>query len=320
MFKAGERVVFVNPEKVVDKSMIIPKHLEIVTIQSYFRQMWGCDFYYIKETLDSILSQSFKEFEVVIYGNYNDKEVPIHDQRVHVYYEPINQGLGHNLNEGYLHATGDIVVFMSANDIMLPGALQDIWNSFQMFKEIGIVVRPYYFFNNNWHRPIRVTKSNNLSQSDLIALCGQMSGIGVRKSCMLRPFSNNTFVEFVSAMIPILNQYDYGFIHEPNVAIRNEGGGSYNPKVYEQSPTLNWIEVCKDNVEWAKEICGRNYVGLIQVKGYGGMWKFVKEVWYMIRLEPINLLSPKFWLYIIPLLLIPASLIRWMVNVWWRTR
>lgn len=98
---------------------IIPSHpLLSVTIATYNVQ----DF--IRESIESILNQTFQEFEVIcIDDGSKDHTVPIlqeyaaKDQRIKVIAKQQNQGLAVARNESLALATGKYVVFFDGDDI-----------------------------------------------------------------------------------------------------------------------------------------------------------------------------------------------------------
>lgn len=87
---------------------------------------------YLSACLDSILSQSYKNLEIIIINDgstdfslkiaetYAEKE-----DRIKVYSYP-NEGLSEARNRGLKLATGDYVAFVDADDILLPNALQQL--------------------------------------------------------------------------------------------------------------------------------------------------------------------------------------------------
>ncbi|MFD3410972.1 CDP-glycerol glycerophosphotransferase family protein [Streptomyces cyaneofuscatus] len=88
---------------------------------------------YLHACLDSVLSQSFKDFEVVVVDDCSpDACGPIADEyarrdpRVTALHLPRNAGLGPARNAGVERATGDYLIFLDGDDTLLPESLQAI--------------------------------------------------------------------------------------------------------------------------------------------------------------------------------------------------
>lgn len=83
---------------------------------------------YLKEAIDSILSQSYTDFEFLIVDDGStDKSLEIissyEDKRILLIKNVINLGLAKSLNSGIKHARGKYIARMDADDIALPSRL-----------------------------------------------------------------------------------------------------------------------------------------------------------------------------------------------------
>ncbi|MEU4238801.1 bifunctional glycosyltransferase family 2 protein/CDP-glycerol:glycerophosphate glycerophosphotransferase [Actinoplanes sp. NPDC026619] len=85
---------------------------------------------YLRQCLDSMLSQSFEDFEVVAVDDCSPDhsgeilaEYAARDPRVRVITSPANVGLGMARNLGLEHATGDYVWFLDSDDWLAVGSL-----------------------------------------------------------------------------------------------------------------------------------------------------------------------------------------------------
>ncbi|MFJ6443692.1 CDP-glycerol glycerophosphotransferase family protein [Streptomyces sp. NPDC091649] len=88
---------------------------------------------YLHACLDSVLSQSFKDYEVIVVDDCSpDACGPIADEyarrdpRVTALHLPRNSGLGPARNAGMGRAGGDYLIFLDGDDTLLPDALQTI--------------------------------------------------------------------------------------------------------------------------------------------------------------------------------------------------
>ncbi|HKQ99583.1 MAG TPA: glycosyltransferase family A protein, partial [Pyrinomonadaceae bacterium] len=85
---------------------------------------------YIRETLDSVFAQTFKEFEVIIVNDGSpdtaelERELQPYLNRVR-YIKQENRGAGAARNEGVRAARGEFVAFLDADDLWLPDYLSE---------------------------------------------------------------------------------------------------------------------------------------------------------------------------------------------------
>jgi glycosyltransferase involved in cell wall biosynthesis len=86
--------------------------------------VYNCELY-IKEAVDSILNQTFSDFEFLIIDDAStDKTVSIvqtyNDPRIRLFEKPVNTGLTNSLNYGLSIAKGEYIARMDGDDISLP--------------------------------------------------------------------------------------------------------------------------------------------------------------------------------------------------------
>lgn len=84
----------------------------------------------IEETIKSIVSQDYENFEyVIIDGGSTDHTLDIvekyRDKIATIISEP-DKGISDAFNKGIKHATGEIIGIINSDDILLPGALQAV--------------------------------------------------------------------------------------------------------------------------------------------------------------------------------------------------
>lgn len=82
----------------------------------------------ISRTLNSVLTQSYTDFEIVVVddGSTDDSAsyvLSMHDERVRYHYKK-NGGVSSARNEGIKLAAGEWLFFLDADDILLPGSLE----------------------------------------------------------------------------------------------------------------------------------------------------------------------------------------------------
>ena len=121
---------------------------------------------YIREAIDSILSQTYKDFElIVINDGSTDESVKIiqsyTDKRIVFVNNTQNVGLIKTLNIGLKLAKGKFIARMDADDIALPERFQLQLNKFESNKNLIVVSSDYYLLTGN-----KLKYSNNFSGSD----------------------------------------------------------------------------------------------------------------------------------------------------------
>ena len=102
----------------------------------------------IKQSLMSVLSQSYPDFEVVIVDDGStDQSVAqveeIQDPRIRLIRQE-NGGPSKARNTGVKNAKGDWILFLDADDELLPGALQYFDRSVRCNPSIGFICAPFY--------------------------------------------------------------------------------------------------------------------------------------------------------------------------------
>lgn len=90
---------------------------------------------YLRETLDSICSQTLEELEIILLDDGSTdnsarimKEYAKHDSRIQYHRQP-NQGLSVARNQAMKHATGKYIYFMDSDDILDKNALQQCYQT-----------------------------------------------------------------------------------------------------------------------------------------------------------------------------------------------
>lgn len=107
---------------------------------------------YIKRCLDSILNQSYEDFEVIIINDGStDKSDEIisnylSDARIK-YFKQENKGIGATRNFGISKANGEYITFLDIDDYFDIQALDKMIN-FSLKNDLDIVVTDYYFQSN----------------------------------------------------------------------------------------------------------------------------------------------------------------------------
>lgn len=108
---------------------------------------------YISKTVDSILNQSFTDFEFIIINDCSkDNTFKIlsryDDKRIKIINNKKNLGLYKSLNIGFNNSSGDFIARIDADDIAFPNRLQVQYDYLKCNPSIGLVGCNYYEINS----------------------------------------------------------------------------------------------------------------------------------------------------------------------------
>ncbi|MEV5015435.1 bifunctional glycosyltransferase family 2 protein/CDP-glycerol:glycerophosphate glycerophosphotransferase [Streptomyces sp. NPDC053780] len=105
---------------------------------------------YLHACLESVLSQSFQDFEVIVVDDRSPDacgaiadEFTDRDPRVRAVHLPQNQGLGPARNAGIERAGGDYLVFLDGDDTLAPGALRALADRVKETGDPDVLVYDY---------------------------------------------------------------------------------------------------------------------------------------------------------------------------------
>ena len=157
---------------------------------------------YIKETIDSILNQTYQDFEIILSDDCstdNTIEVvkSINDDRIKIFQTSFNVGINGNVNNAMNHATGDYFIILGGDDKLRLNYLEklnEVINNTSIDviypqltsideKSNYILGKNYYF----WKCPNR-TKDDMLHELFLNGNCVPSPGMCVRKEALLSLF------------------------------------------------------------------------------------------------------------------------------------
>ena len=122
---------------------------------------------YIKKAIESILNQSYKDFEyIIIDDNSTDKTWKIiksfanKDTRIKAYINKRNLGIPLNRNRGIKLARGKYIVWQDADDISKKHRIKKLYEFMENNKEVGICGSYIQFFSGkkNLNRRLYNTK------------------------------------------------------------------------------------------------------------------------------------------------------------------
>ena len=150
--------------------------------------------YYIRQTLQSILKQDYKHFEILLIYDDEDqtdlvllKKLSNNDKRIKLIINKKNIGAGMSRNKAIKLSKGDYIAFIDADDIWHRNKLQQ-QISFMKKNQINLCHTSYYIVNRN-NKKIGLRKAKKLKFKDLLKSCDVgLSTVMIKKKLLKNNF------------------------------------------------------------------------------------------------------------------------------------
>jgi len=300
---------------------------------------------YIHDCIGSIAKQTYKNYEIIICNDASKDEEELKaflkiykDKKINIKFSQNEKNLGYsrNLKQCVSKAIGDLIFLMSQDDIILDkNHFKELVSIFSKHPKIGVLTRPYYWFDTDINTPIRITPKSNQEIIDIkkdifekfipvIETVGQLSGLVYRKKYLNTAFNTNVFTAHIYPFFHIMKNYDCYFLQKYSVAIRTSSSQTrFLSSIYNPSPLLTWVEMFK-TVFSGKEFTNirlksvdyfsKNYLDIVQIKNYGYFKDLLADIYCFIKFRKRNLFSIKFWFYVIMVLITPRFILRRLVD------
>ncbi len=288
---------------------------------------------YVGEALESILNQSYRNFEIIISDDCSTDDTvkrvkSFKDKRIRVYRTLRNLGYGDNLKTFKSKISGDIMFMMAQDDLLTPDALFKVAQAYHLDDDVGAVIRPYYQFDHDPKIPVRHAPSPDVNNDLLISIfddkkiieriieaSGLLSALSYRVKFMETDFHEDVFPAHAYPFFSIFKKHKIVFLHDYIVAVRIfSSQARFKSSIYEPSPVETWVKmfntVLKERMyNKVRENCidyaSRNYVGLVQIRNYSSYKNLLREILIHLKYRWINILNPRFLAYCIICLLTP---------------
>lgn len=193
---------------------------------------------YLAEAVESVLRQSMSDWELIAIdnGSSDDSHEVLRrfasDPRVHLFLHTENDAISRRLNQGVASATGDFVSFLYSDDWYLPTKLEKQLARFdELGASCGVVYGPAVAHSQasgaRWQLP-SFRGSGRILKSFLLqyprANMDMLSPLS-RTDCFRRyPFYEDIFAEGEASYLKLAMSYEFSFLPEPLVILRNHGG------------------------------------------------------------------------------------------------
>lgn len=302
----------------------------------------------IGETLRSILSQGFLNFEIIISDDAstdNTEKIArsFSDPRIKFFKNAKNLGYPGNLNAAMEHARGDIIFLMGQDDILGTDALRNTYQAFKISGDIGAVTRPYFWFDEKIDVPVRAKKQLNAQRNEVVRISDnperivavfetldQLSGLAYRREFMDLPFHPDIFPCHVYPFASIFKKHPIVYLKDYNVAVRIRSSQSRKiSSIYDKSPILSWVEMFEtvfkeDKFKKIRAYCvahfvAVNYVGLLQIKNYARFKYLLREIGYLLKYRWQNIFSIQFWFFSLLSILTPPFILILTID-WYKNK
>jgi glycosyltransferase involved in cell wall biosynthesis len=302
----------------------------------------------IGETLRSILSQSFTNYEIIIQEDASGDNIEeviknFNDPRIKFFRNEKNLSYAVNMEAGRKNCTGDILYLMGQDDILGKDALLNTYNAFKLSDDIGAVTRPYYWFDKEIEIPVRAKDQLNPKKNETVRIVDnsarivevfktldQLSGLAYRVKYMDRGFHPDCFPCHIYPFASIFKKHPIVFLKDYNIAVRISSSQTRSiSSIYEKSPIQSWVEMFENvftekefdkiKIHCIKNFVAVNYVGLVQLRNYARYRNFLREIYFLLKYRWQNIFSPQFWFFSLGCIITPPFLLIPMVD-WWKNK
>ena len=128
---------------------------------------------FLVEAINSILQQTFEDFEFIIIDDGSTDETTeiihaYHDSRIKYLKNPQNQGIVKTLNNGLLHANGKYIARMDADDISYPTRLEIQYKYLEEHPNIGVIGTGIELFGDTIHDYRLFSNSSKKLKAELL--------------------------------------------------------------------------------------------------------------------------------------------------------
>lgn len=123
---------------------------------------------YLREVLDSVVSQKEYLFEIVICEDFSPQRLElraiaeeykeIHGDLISYHENETNIGFDSNLRQLLKTAKGDYCIFLGNDDVLCPGAVKTLYDIVTVNPSVGVILRGYGWFNGTPQNVVQTVK------------------------------------------------------------------------------------------------------------------------------------------------------------------
>ena len=187
---------------------------------------------FLREAIDSILNQTFKDFEFLIINDAStDKSKQIilsyHDSRIRYCENKINLGVAKTLNKGLKISKGEYIARMDADDISLPDRLEKQVEFMNKNQNVGLLGSSWYVIDEAGKK-IQFSQAYKGKQSVHFMCHGSVM---IRKMCFKK-------TGFYRDLLEPAEDYDLWLRFSENYEVTNLEARLYKYRVHNNSISL----------------------------------------------------------------------------------
>lgn len=176
---------------------------------------------YINQCLKSCLSQTYKDYEIVVIDDCSDDDISYCAEEYGVKYIRNNENLGPaaSRNIGIKNSSGEYISFLDADDIMSPYKLEKSIAEFKKDPELGMTCGNYQILSNRttildqfYTVPVEINHTNLLKQNFVAS-----GSVTVKRSVLddIGLFNEEYWIaEDYDLWLRISEKYKIKYIHE----------------------------------------------------------------------------------------------------------
>ena len=202
----------------------------------------------LKETVDSILSQTYTDFELIIVDNFSEDGTEqfvkkLKDKRIRYFKHQNNGIIAVNRNYGIDKANGELIAFCDDDDLWYPEKLERQVKEFENNEQLGLVcTNGYTYDGKKLVRLMGKNRDNILSFERLIDENTIISSSVMVKKVALEELGKfDTSKDILTAedyelWLRIASKYDVKYIGKPLIKYRIHPGMLQNTYLYGSKP------------------------------------------------------------------------------------
>ena len=251
----------------------------------------------IRKSLESVLTQDYDDFEVVVVNDGStDRSAEIvksiHDPRITLI-EQKNGGPSKARNTGVKHAKGEWILFLDADDELLPGALTILENLAEEYKNADIIDCGLINLNGQIVKEIRPHSgwSRNNLKNWYFNRIGPGSDHSIFKKAIIQQFPYDEKLrryEDADLLIRILNVAKVYSTITPIAVVNTEYSSASNKRNDISEDYIGHLSM-KDKCFWAKMCIYRIYLENrklypVETKKLYPTWKYRYDLLFLYKL------------------------------------